>query len=445
MFHQCLYMPSIKLKLLLYIVLLLTCLTKCDTNNNTDVVVDDDSDSVASDDEAAIPEEVVNFCEDNYIDSAYFNGYDIIVTRDDWLWYYYKDYHNLSSPFSQKQFTQGDHIQGAFNISKIPKCNVDDSVDCKEVLKMRDMAVYFLHNKARSRSYYNLDVRNRNGSQKRVKPKHLPWGMKQVGLLGGNLWPNGWEAYQEHRPVAYLPARYEMIFIMNGRNFSNTVLAWNSLDTKNWNSSWRYKDIGDQVVYTGMFEMNGIVYAIGETKNSIERVGKVYRYHMAGHNDRKLTETHQTVDDFFGCPEKPQKRQSIVNTIRTNREVRTGSILNGSSSSKSVTTDEDSILISIFIGIVITACLTTIVLAFLTITGRKKSKLSDSHIIESTVPKQMPVIGLDYSPRQTSNISRFDSMSSITAIYSQISRPPNKTSKKSIDYTVHENNQNNCY
>lgn len=42
------------------------------------------------------------------------------------------------------------------------------------------MAVYFLHNKSRSRGYYNLDVRNKNGSQRRVKPKQLPWGMKQV-------------------------------------------------------------------------------------------------------------------------------------------------------------------------------------------------------------------------------------------------------------------------
>jgi hypothetical protein len=42
--------------------------------------------------------------------------------------------------------------------------------------------------------------------------------------------------------------------------------------------------------------------------------------------------------------------------------------------------------------------------------------------IESTIPK-VPVIGLDYTRRDTSNISRFDSMSSLTAIYSQISRP----------------------
>ncbi|CAG2112346.1 unnamed protein product [Medioppia subpectinata] len=248
--------------------------------------------------------------------------------------------------------------------------------------------------------------------------------MISVGLLGGNLWPNGWEAYQEHRPVAYLPSRYELVFIINGRNFSNTVLAWNSMDTKNWNSSWRYKDIGDRVVYTGMFEMNGIVYAIGETKNSIERVGKIYRYHILGNNDRKLTETNQMVSDFFGCPaEKQQKSYTLVNTIRTNREIKTGSVLN-----KLTTKDDDSILISIFIGIVITACLTTIVLSFLTITGRKKSKLEAIRAVEPTIPK-LPVVGLDYSPRQTSNVSRFDTMSSITAIYSQITRPVNKPTK----------------
>jgi len=51
-----------------------------------------------------------NFCDENFVDSAYFNGYDIIVTRDDWLWYYYKDKHNLSVPFSQESFTQGLYL-----------------------------------------------------------------------------------------------------------------------------------------------------------------------------------------------------------------------------------------------------------------------------------------------------------------------------------------------
>lgn len=71
------------------------CLTKCD-NNSTE------------NEGSTQEEESVNFCDDNYVDSAYFNGYDTIVTRDDWLWYYYKDNHNLSKPFSQKDFTQGN-------------------------------------------------------------------------------------------------------------------------------------------------------------------------------------------------------------------------------------------------------------------------------------------------------------------------------------------------
>lgn len=308
---------------------------------------------------------ITNFCDENYIDSAYFNGYDIIVTRNDWLWYYYKDNHNLSIPFSQQSFTGGDHIQGAFNISQVPKCNIKEVIDCKEIIKMKDMAVYFLHNKPRSRGYYNLDVRNRNGSQRRVKPKQLPWGMKQVGLLGGNLWPNGWETYQEYRPVAFLPSRYEVIFIINGRNFTNAKLAWNSLDTKNWNESWRYRDIGHKVLYTGMFEMNGIVYAIGEMENSVERVGRIYRYHISGANNRKLTATNQLVSDFFGCPPQEMPKQTTsITTIRTNRHIKTGNIIN-----KNTTKDDDSILLSIFIGIVITACLTTIILSFITISG----------------------------------------------------------------------------
>lgn len=117
----------------------------------------------------------------------------------------------------------GDHIQGAFNVSRTPRCGTEpfprskdstttndnsaastppdvDSVisspssvptagttaspsghaDCNEIGKMQGMAVYFLHNKERSRSYYNLDVRNSNGTQKRVRSRDLPWGMKQV-------------------------------------------------------------------------------------------------------------------------------------------------------------------------------------------------------------------------------------------------------------------------
>jgi hypothetical protein len=56
--------------------------------------------------------------------------------------------------------------------------------------------------------------------------------------------------------------------------------------------------------------------------------------------------------------------------------------------------------------------------------------------IESTIPK-VPVIGLDYTRRDTSNLSRFDSLSSLTAIYSQISRP--KVNKTSIDINSNGN------
>ena len=50
-----------------------------------------------------------DFCNENYIDSAYFNGYDTIITRGNNLWYYYKDRRNrhLSRSFDQRRFTQG--------------------------------------------------------------------------------------------------------------------------------------------------------------------------------------------------------------------------------------------------------------------------------------------------------------------------------------------------
>lgn len=113
----------------------------------------------------------------------------------------------------------GDHIQGAFNVSRTPRCGraasfsrspsstigqldrgdnsqpsstnspvsstltPTDTADCKEISKMHAMAVYFLHNKERSRSYYNLDVRNLNGTQKRARSRDLPWAMKQASAL----------------------------------------------------------------------------------------------------------------------------------------------------------------------------------------------------------------------------------------------------------------------
>lgn len=63
--------------------------------------------------------------------------------------------------------------------------------------------------------------------------------------------------------------------------------------------------------------------------------------------------------------------------------------------------------------------------------GRKKSRLESEIRIEPTIPK-VPVIGLDYSRRQTSNVSGFDSMSSITAIYSQINRPLKSKNRPSV-------------
>ncbi|OTF72804.1 hypothetical protein BLA29_011619, partial [Euroglyphus maynei] len=47
-----------------------------------------------------------DFCSDTFIDSAYFNGYDTILTRGNHLWYYYKDHHRLSRSFDQRRFTQ---------------------------------------------------------------------------------------------------------------------------------------------------------------------------------------------------------------------------------------------------------------------------------------------------------------------------------------------------
>ena len=49
-----------------------------------------------------------DFCQDDYVDSAYFNGYDTILTRGDRLWYYYKDQHRISKAYDQRRFTQGE-------------------------------------------------------------------------------------------------------------------------------------------------------------------------------------------------------------------------------------------------------------------------------------------------------------------------------------------------
>lgn len=58
--------------------------------------------------EEEVVEDENDFCRDNYVDSAYFNGYDTILTRGDQLWYYYKEQHKLSKAFDQRRFTQGE-------------------------------------------------------------------------------------------------------------------------------------------------------------------------------------------------------------------------------------------------------------------------------------------------------------------------------------------------
>lgn len=114
--------------------------------------------------------------------------------------------------------------------------------------------------------------------------------------------------------------------------------------------------------------------------------------------------------------------------------------------------ESDSILLTIFIAIVICACIATILLAFLTIIGnvslwykqfnqltkmiqtigkKKESPRFEGARIERTIPKPT-IIGLDYHQRKNSSastnshlniINRYDSMNSLTAIYSQINKP----------------------
>ena len=81
------------------------------------------------------------------------------------------------------------------------------------------------------------------------------------------------------------------------------LLTWNSLDTSSWNSSWRSRVLthAHPTVYTGMFEMNGIVYAIGESRvasskrggggKASKRIGKMYRYYVTEDDGRDLRET----------------------------------------------------------------------------------------------------------------------------------------------------------
>ena len=68
-----------------------------DPNEHSEPIIVDDTIINVEDD----------FCHENYVDSAYYNGYDTILTRGDRLWYYYKDKHRLSKAFDQRKFTQG--------------------------------------------------------------------------------------------------------------------------------------------------------------------------------------------------------------------------------------------------------------------------------------------------------------------------------------------------
>ena len=76
------------------------------------------------------------------------------------------------------------------------------------------------------------------------------------------------------------------------------ILIWNNLDATNWNTSWRSKllHFDPPVRFTGMFEMNGIVYAIGESTNDnhshsiSRRIGKMYRYYVTENDGRDFKE-----------------------------------------------------------------------------------------------------------------------------------------------------------
>ena len=76
-------------------------------NNDTPSMVDKTNLLIKMDNED-------DFCWDNYVDSAYFNGYDTILTRGNRLWYYYKDQHRISRAYDQRRFTQGKQIFSFF-------------------------------------------------------------------------------------------------------------------------------------------------------------------------------------------------------------------------------------------------------------------------------------------------------------------------------------------
>ncbi|KAF7495399.1 hypothetical protein SSS_07636 [Sarcoptes scabiei] len=523
-------------------------------------------------------DQIVNdgdFCSASFVDSAYFNGYDIILTRNNFLWYYYKDRHRTSRAFDQRKFTQGDLIQGAFNVSRTPMTCLkrsnqqvaehkeknahrqtntslinDKFVDaCNELQKLRSMAVYFLHNISTTRSYYNMDVRYPNGTQRRVRSKDLPWNMKQVDILNnGILWPREWNRYQRFRPAAFFPSRLEIIFIINQINETamNTskasILVWNDLDSPNWNSSWRSQALvfDPPVFFTGMFEMDGVVYAIGEKINSANlRTASMFQYHIIDDDRRDLKLLNQTLQQFFGCPNdnivdlnskesEESKNQIDSNSLSARESLESESQSNGENKSnekidfddgkkifedsktewinkktftnellanqndlkvfqnsnqidqtilniderKSVfldnskakiqsVTDEnksqpfavdrhqydfiqpklasslpkmtiresDSIMLMILIAIVIGASVLCIVLACLVMNETSRTaSFERAYRIDKKLPRSN-IIGIDYQPRKNSTssslmpfnfLTRYDSINSLTAIYSQI-------------------------
>lgn len=70
-----------------------------------------------------------------------------------------------------------------------------------------------------------------------------------------------------------------------------SILVWNDLDSPNWNSSWRSQALvfDPPVFFTGMFEMDGVVYAIGEKINSANlRTASMFQYHIIDDDRRDL-------------------------------------------------------------------------------------------------------------------------------------------------------------
>ncbi|OTF78464.1 hypothetical protein BLA29_006661, partial [Euroglyphus maynei] len=104
--------------------------------------------------------------------------------------------------------------------------------------------------------------------------------------------------------------------------------------------------------------------------------------------------------------------------------------------------ETDSIMLTILIAIVIGASILCIILACLVINGKKRPippHFEGGHHMEPAIPKPT-IIGLDYHRRKNSTTSsltpfnflaRYDSMNSLTAIYSQVNHHPGLHSHQS--------------